>query len=42
MKCVNAMTDDIVVLGNSIIDRQGQSERDLSISTMYAFSMFDG
>ena len=41
MKCVNAMPDDIVVLGRFIIARQGPSEHELSISTRYVFSMFD-
>ena len=41
MKCVNAMSDDIVVLGSCIIAWQGRSESDLSISMRYVFSMFD-
>ena len=41
MKCVNAMSDDIVVFGSCIIARQGLSESDLSISMRYVFSMLD-
>ena len=41
MKCVNAMSDDIVILGNCVISRQGLSASDLSISMRYVFSMFD-
>ena len=39
MKCVNAMPDDIVVFGNYIIARQGESESDLRISMKHDISM---
>ena len=41
MKCVNWMSDDIVVFGSCILVRQGQSESDLDISMRYVFSMLD-
>ena len=41
MKCVNAMSDDIVVFNNCMLARQKQSESDLRISMKYVFSVFD-
>ena len=37
MRCVNSMSDDIVVFLSCILARQGQSESDLSISMRYVF-----
>ena len=40
MMCVNAVSDDLVVLGSCMFARQGPSESELSISMRYVFSMF--
>ena len=41
MKCVNAMPDDIVVLGRCVLVQQGPGENEISMSTRYVLSMID-